>query len=125
MRISDWSSDVCSSDLIAILTTLATPGVVSYATIIVAILIGGAIGTFIDLRIKMTALPQLVEAFHSLVGLAAVFVAAAAFFRQAPYGIGVSGATKIASLIPWSLGVSIDTITFSGSRLAFATIQPI
>src|SRR3546814_4341689 len=123
MRISDWSSDVCSSDLIAILTTLATPGVVSYATIIVAILIGGAIGTFIALRIKMTALPQLVAAFHSLVGLAAVFVAAAAFFRPEAYGIGVPGDIKIASLIEMSLGVAIGAITFTGSLVAFAKLQ--
>src|SRR3546814_377117 len=108
---------------IAILTTLATPGVVSYATIIVAILIGGAIGTFIALRIKMTALPQLVAAFHSLVGLAAVFVAAAAFFRPEAYGIGVPGDIKIASLIEMSLGVAIGAITFTGSLVAFAKLQ--
>jgi NAD(P) transhydrogenase subunit beta len=108
---------------IAILTTLATPGVVSYAVIIVAILIGGAIGTFIALRIKMTALPQLVAAFHSLVGLAAVFVAAAAFFRPEAYGIGVPGDIKIASLIEMSLGVAIGAITFTGSLVAFAKLQ--
>jgi len=72
---------------IAIFTTLATPGVVSYWLIVVGILIGGTIGTVIALRIQMTALPQLVAAFHSLVGLAAVFVAAAAFFRPEAYGI--------------------------------------
>src|SRR3546814_20249729 len=83
---------------IAILTTLATPGVVSYATIIVAILIGGAIGTFIALRIKMTALPQLVAAFHSLVGLAAAFVAAAAFFRPARQAEGRGGEECVSAL---------------------------
>lgn len=108
---------------IAILTTLATPGVVSYSLIIVGILIGGAIGTFIALRIQMTALPQLVAAFHSLVGLAAVFVAAAAFFRPEAYGIGVPGDIKVASLIEMSLGVAIGAITFTGSLVAFAKLQ--
>jgi NAD(P) transhydrogenase subunit beta len=108
---------------IAILTTLATPGVVSYALIIVGILIGGAIGTVIALRIQMTALPQLVAAFHSLVGLAAVFVAAAAFYRPEAYGIGTAGDIKVASLIEMSLGVAIGAITFTGSLVAFAKLQ--
>jgi NAD(P) transhydrogenase subunit beta len=108
---------------IAILTTLATPGVVSYALIVVAILIGGGIGTVIALRIKMTALPQLVAAFHSLVGLAAVFVAAAAFYRPEAYGIGVPGDIKLASIIEMSLGVAIGAITFTGSLVAFAKLQ--
>ena len=77
--------------VIAIGTTLALPGVVSYSLIVAGILIGGAIGTVIALRIQMTALPQLVAAFHSLVGLAAVFVAAAAFYKPEAYGIGVPG----------------------------------
>jgi hypothetical protein len=69
-----------------------------------ASLIGGAIGTVIALRIQMTALPQLVAAFHSLVGLAAVFVAAAAFYAPEAFGIGVPGDIKIGSLIEMSLG---------------------
>ena len=80
--------------VIAIVTTLVTPHVVSFWLIIVGILIGGAIGTFIALRIQMTALPQLVAAFHSLVGLAAVCVAAAAFTFPEAYGIGVRGAIQ-------------------------------
>ncbi|MEO3431061.1 NAD(P)(+) transhydrogenase (Re/Si-specific) subunit beta [Pelagibius sp. CAU 1746] len=108
---------------IAILTTLALPGVVSYGLIIAGVLIGGAIGTAIALKIQMTALPQLVAAFHSLVGLAAVFVAAAAFFRPEAYGIGVPGDIKVASLIEMSLGVAIGAITFTGSLVAFAKLQ--
>ena len=75
--------------VIAIVTTLATPQVVSYWLIVVGLVIGGAVGTYIALRIQMTALPQLVAAFHSLVGLAAVCVAAAAFTAPEAYGIGV------------------------------------
>ncbi|HIP77015.1 MAG TPA: NAD(P)(+) transhydrogenase (Re/Si-specific) subunit beta [Kiloniellaceae bacterium] len=108
---------------IAIITTLAMPGVVSYALIIVGMLIGGAIGTVIALRIQMTALPQLVAAFHSLVGLAAVFVAAAAFYKPQAYGLGVPGDISIASLIEMSLGVAIGAITFTGSVVAFAKLQ--
>jgi len=74
--------------IIAVFTTLASPGVLSYSMIFLAVLIGGSIGTVVALRIQMTALPQLVAAFHSLVGLAAVFVAAAAFYQPAAYGIG-------------------------------------
>src|SRR5690606_29575024 len=76
---------------IAVVTTLALPEVLSYGAILAGIVVGGAIGTVIALRIQMTALPQLVAAFHSLVGLAAVFVAAAAFYNPDAYGIGVVG----------------------------------
>jgi H+-translocating NAD(P) transhydrogenase subunit beta len=108
---------------IAIVTTLLLPEVESYWLIILGIVIGGAIGTAIALRIQMTALPQLVAAFHSLVGMAAVFVASAAFLYPEAYGIGAAGDIRRASTIEMSLGTAIGAITFSGSVVAFAKLQ--
>ena len=85
--------------IIAIITTLMFKSVLSYTEIGAAILIGGLIGTFIALKIEMTALPQLVAAFHSLVGLAAVFVAAAAFYDPVSFNIGEKGYIASSSLI--------------------------
>ncbi|MBM3533112.1 MAG: NAD(P)(+) transhydrogenase (Re/Si-specific) subunit beta [Alphaproteobacteria bacterium] len=110
---------------IAIATTLALPGVVSYWLIILGIVIGGAIGAVIAQKIQMTALPQLVAAFHSLVGLAAVLVAAAAFYAPEAYNIGAPGKIKVASLIEISLGVAIGAVTFTGSIIAFGKLQGI
>jgi H+-translocating NAD(P) transhydrogenase subunit beta len=109
--------------VIAVVTTLLTPHVVSYWLIILGIVIGGAIGTWIALRIHMTALPQLVAAFHSLVGLAAVCVAAAAFSAPGEYGIGVRGAIHGESLVEMAIGMAIGAITFTGSIVAFAKLQ--
>ena len=109
--------------VIAIATTLADPSILSFELIIVGVVIGGFIGTVVALKIQMTALPQLVAAFHSLVGLAAVFVAAAAFFSPEAYGIGVLGNIQAASLIEMSLGTAIGAITFSGSLIAFGKLQ--
>lgn len=113
--------------VLAIITTLfLLPRVlqdVSYDLIAAGIMVGGAIGTFIALRIQMTALPQLVAAFHSLVGLAAVFVAAAAFLSPEAYGIGIKGAIHATSLIEMGLGLAIGAITFTGSIVAFAKLQ--
>ena len=111
--------------VVAVLATLADPGVLSFGMIILAILIGGSVGTVIAIRINMTALPQLVAAFHSLVGLAAVFVAAAAFYNPQAFAIGVPGGIKTASLIEMSLGTAIGAVTFSGSVIAFAKLQGI
>ena len=108
---------------IAILTTLATPQVVSYWLIAVGIVIGGAAGTYIARQIQMTALPQLVAAFHSLVGLAAVCVATAAFAAPEAYGIGISGAIQRSSLVEMAIGLTIGAITFTGSVVAFAKLQ--
>src|SRR6267154_5465343 len=85
--------------------------------------IGGSVGGVVAMRIQMTALPQLVAAFHSLVGLAAVFVAAAALNAPEAFGIGVPGAIHTQSLIEMSLGLIIGAITFSGSLIAFAKLQ--
>jgi NAD(P) transhydrogenase subunit beta len=108
---------------LAILTTLVTPQIVSFWLIIVGLLIGGAIGTYIARQIQMTALPQLVAAFHSLVGLAAVCVASAAFAAPEDYGIGIRGAIHGSSLVEMAIGLTIGAITFTGSVVAFAKLQ--
>lgn len=109
---------------IAILTTLVI-GVDSWWMILLGLAIGGSIGTVIAQKISMTALPQLVAAFHSLVGLAAVLVAAAAFFAPETYGIGFEGEIMVGSLIEMSLGAAIGAITFTGSIIAFGKLQGI
>ena len=108
---------------IAVVTTLLAPNVSAYLSIFVAVAAGAAIGTITALRIHMTAMPQLVAAFHSLVGLAAVLVAAAALYATEAYGIGSSGEIKSASLIEMSLGAVIGAITFTGSIIAFAKLH--
>jgi len=109
--------------VIAVITTLFIMPQVNFVLILLGIIVGGAIGTVIAIRIQMTALPQLVAAFHSLVGLAAVLVAAAAFYNPAAYGIGVPGDIKTASLIEMAIGAAIGAITFTGSIVAFAKLQ--
>ena len=91
---------------VAVIATLAHHGMggLGYGLIFLGIIIGGAIGTFVALRIQMTALPQLVAAFHSLVGLAAVFVAAAALNAPEAFGIGTLGNVHTQSLIEMSVG---------------------
>ncbi|WP_370156305.1 NAD(P)(+) transhydrogenase (Re/Si-specific) subunit beta [Ferrovibrio sp.] len=111
---------------IAVLTTIANLGDLggSIVWVLIALVIGGGVGTVLARRIQMTAMPQLVAAMHSLVGLAAVLVAAAAFYNPAPYGIlDAGGQITVASRIEMSLGVVIGIITFSGSLVAFAKLQ--
>ena len=108
---------------VAIITTILQPDTSNYSLIITAILIGGVIGTTIALKIEMTAMPQLVAAFHSLVGVAAVLVAYTALLSPESYGIGSIGSIKIASRIEMSLGVAIGAITFTGSIIAFGKLQ--
>jgi len=108
---------------LAILTTLALPEVQSYRYILLAIIGGGAVGWVIAKRIAMTAMPQLVAAFHSLVGLAAVLIAMAALWSPEAYHIGTPGQIHFGSLIEMSLGVIIGAITFTGSIVAFAKLQ--
>jgi proton-translocating NAD(P)+ transhydrogenase subunit beta len=110
--------------VIAIVTTVLTPGVVSYVWIVAGLVLGGVIGVAIALKIKMTAMPQLVAAFHSLVGMAAVMVAAAAFYAPEAYHIAdADGAIRLSSRIEMILGMAIGAITFSGSVIAFAKLQ--
>jgi len=109
--------------VIAIATTLIDPNVVSYPIIIVGLLIGGSIGAVVAMKIEMTALPQLVAAFHSLVGLAAVLVATAALYSPEAYFSVPVGSIPSASLVEMGLGAAIGAITFSGSIIAFAKLQ--
>lgn len=110
---------------IAVLATLAQRGMSGsgFALIALAIAIGGTVGVVVARRIQMTALPQLVAAFHSLVGLAAVFVAAAALNAPVAFNIGTPGHIHAQSLIEMSLGLAIGAVTFSGSLIAFAKLQ--
>jgi NAD(P) transhydrogenase subunit beta len=111
---------------IAIVTTLLVAGVsdlVSWVLIIGGLAIGGGIGAVLARRVKMTDMPQLVAAFHSLVGLAAVFVAAAALYAPEAFGIGSPGHIHPQAIIEMSLGVAIGAFTFTGSVIAFAKLN--
>ena len=111
---------------LAILTTLALArptGTFVWALIISGIAIGGAIGAVTARRIPMTAMPQLVAAFHSLVGLAAVFVAAAAYYAPDAFGIATDGVIHSQSRIEMALGAAIGAVTFTGSIIAFLKLD--
>ena len=110
---------------LAILVTLALakPSLGSAVLIIAGLAIGGGAGAFIARRIAMTEMPQLVAAFHSLVGLAAVFVAAGALYAPGAFGIGQVGHIHGQALVEMSLGVAIGAITFTGSVIAFAKLN--
>jgi len=93
--------------------------------VLIFILAGGSIGAFIAYRIPMTAMPELVAGFHSLVGLAAVFVAISAFINPEAFNLGIPGNIKLASLIEMAIGAAVGAITFSGSVIAFLKLQGI
>ncbi|MAE52456.1 MAG: NAD synthetase [Micavibrio sp.] len=108
---------------IAVITTLFSPRVDAGFIIVLGVIIGGGIGAYIAKKIEMTALPQLMAGFHSLVGLAAVFVAAAAFYNPVAYDIGTYGDIYLTSLIEMSLGAAIGAVTFTGSIIAWGKLQ--
>src|SRR6202167_1628731 len=111
---------------IAIVTTLAAHPPASFSAwvlVIVGMGIGGGAGAVIARRVPMTSMPELVAAFHSLVGMAAVLVAAGALYAPAAFGIGTEGAIHGQSLIEMSLGVAIGAITFTGSVIAFLKLS--
>ncbi|PLP55974.1 NAD synthetase [Mesorhizobium loti] len=110
---------------IAIVTTLllAKPSFGGFALIVAGLAIGGGVGAYTARRIAMTSMPQLVAAFHSLVGMAAVMVAAAAMYAPASFGIGEVGAIHGQALVEMSLGVAIGAITFTGSVIAFLKLD--
>jgi len=113
--------------IIAVIVTFLSVGNFStgFIYVLVFLLIGGSIGALIAFRIPMTAMPELVAGFHSLVGLAAVFVAISAYLKPEAFNLGTVGNIKLASLIEMSLGASIGAITFSGSIIAFLKLRGI
>ena len=111
---------------IAVVTTLVLADIaegLTWGLIVLGVAIGGGAGAVIARRIPMTAMPQLVAAFHSLVGLAAVLVAAAALYTPDAYGIGTVGAISAASLVEMSIGAGVGAVTFTGSVVAFTKLQ--
>lgn len=108
---------------LAVVTTLFADTVQGWGLIILGVAIGGSIGTFIAKKIAMTALPELMAGFHSLVGLAAVCVAGAAFYNPAAFHIGTYGNIHTASLIEMAIGLAIGAITFTGSIVAWGKLQ--
>ena len=111
--------------IIAIVVTFLSIGnfSTSLVYIIIFLIIGGSIGAIIAFKIPMTAMPELVAGFHSLVGLAAVFVAIAAFLNPEAFNLGFLGDIKLASLIEMSIGAAVGAITFSGSIIAFLKLR--
>ena len=108
---------------LAIVTTLCLPQVKNISFILLAIAAGGAIGYLIAKKVKMTSMPQLVAGFHSLVGLAAVLIAASALWLPESFKIIANGHVKLSSLIEMGLGVIIGAITFTGSIVAFLKLN--
>ena len=113
--------------IIAITVTFLSVGnfSISIMYIFLFLIVGGAIGAFIAFKIPMTAMPELVAGFHSLVGLAAVFVAIAAFLNPQAFNLGSIGDIKLASLIEMSIGAAVGAVTFSGSIIAFLKLRGI
>ena len=111
---------------IAVATTLAShppADGVAWLLVILGIAIGGGVGAVIARRVPMTSMPELVAAFHSLVGMAAVLVAAGAFYAPEAFDIGKPGAIHASSLVEMSLGVAIGALTFTGSVIAFLKLS--
>src|SRR5438270_13125161 len=111
---------------IAVATTLAAhppADGVAWLLVILGVAIGGSVGAVIARRVPMTSMPELVAAFHSLVGMAAVLVAAGAFYAPEAFDIGTPGNIHGASLVEMSLGVAIGALTFTGSVIAFAKLS--
>src|ERR1700742_4599940 len=112
--------------VIAVGTTLAShppADGVAWVLVVLAVAIGGGIGAMIARRVPMTSMPELVAAFHSLVGMAAVLVAAGAFYAPEAFGIGTPGNIHPQSLVEMSLGVAIGALTFTGSVIAFLKLS--
>ena len=113
--------------IIAITVTFLSIGSFSsgFIYVLIFLLVGGSVGAIIAYKIPMTAMPELVAGFHSLVGLAAVFVAISAFLNPEAFNLGSAGNIKLGSLIEMSVGAAIGAITFSGSIIAFLKLQGI
>src|SRR6478735_11620860 len=111
---------------IAVATTLAAhppADGIAWVLVVLGVAIGGSVGAVIARRVPMTSMPELVAAFHSLVGMAAVLVAAAAFYAPAAFDIGTRGDIHASSLVEMSLGVAIGALTFTGSVIAFLKLS--